>query len=344
MSFNVRFDNITREEWEHHGSKFADYSVYQTWAYQQVRAGMDQQEVSRILIQDEQDEPLLMAQVRIKRIGLLGLRIGYVQWGPLVRGYDGDLRCSAEIVDVFRDEYLGKKVDVLRIVPHVWQGELGNEFAGMLSRCAFKHINSIPPYRTLVLDVGDSEDDIKSRLRKSYRRDLRYGLKAGVVTDTAADDDAFKTLEILYRDARKRKGFDGVDLEQFTRAQPQLSLNEKMVLTVAYLHDEPIAVHLASNLGDTSVVLIVACDEKALSCFGSYVLWYQGAVSAHNCGQRWCDLGGVDPKRNPNVYQFKLRMKPKDVSHLGTFEACCNLRARISWFLPARIHELMQHR
>ena len=80
MPLYVNIDNILREDWEDQAKSFADYSIYQTWPYQQVRAEMDGQEISRILIRDDSGKSILMAQVRIKRIGLFGLNIGYVQY------------------------------------------------------------------------------------------------------------------------------------------------------------------------------------------------------------------------------------------------------------------------
>ena len=85
MKLEVHIDEVSREQWELHAKMFADYSIYQTWPYQQVRAEMDRQSVSRAIVTDEQGNPITMCQVRIKTVKALRLRIGYVQWGPLLR-------------------------------------------------------------------------------------------------------------------------------------------------------------------------------------------------------------------------------------------------------------------
>ena len=86
MSYEVIIDNVDKAEWERYAKGFADYSIYQTWSHQQVRAEMDGQEVNRVVIKDENGHVVTMCQIRIKRVKSLGLRIGYVQCGPLFRG------------------------------------------------------------------------------------------------------------------------------------------------------------------------------------------------------------------------------------------------------------------
>ncbi|MGA2069883.1 MAG: peptidoglycan bridge formation glycyltransferase FemA/FemB family protein [Sedimentisphaerales bacterium] len=344
MPYKVCVDDIERKEWEKQAKGFADYSIYQTWPYQQVRGEMDDQEISRVLIKDDSGQAMLMAHVRIKRIKPLGLRIGYVQWGPLIRGLDGKLRCSIQALDAFRRAYVGTRVNVLRIVPNVRNDEISRDFSEMLVKCGFRHVKYALPYRTFALWVGDSEEGIRERLHKSFRRDLRYGQKAGVQIRQGHDESLFETLEKLYDDAKLRKGFTGVDLQQFTKPQHTLSCDEKMKVLAAYHEGEPVAAYLASDLGDTCLVLVVACDEKAFACFASYVLWYQGAVSACKTGMKWCDLGGIDPDENRNVYLFKSRMAPKDICYIGAFEAYSSLCARLMWYVPGKIHSLTRSR
>jgi len=119
MTYEVIVDSVSREEWEGYAANFADYSIYQTWPYQQVRAEMDGQEVSRVIIKDERGHVVTMSQVRIKHVKPLGLRIGYVQWGPLVRATNGTLKCTLGALKALCKAYVGTKIDVFRIVPNM---------------------------------------------------------------------------------------------------------------------------------------------------------------------------------------------------------------------------------
>lgn len=104
-----------------------------------------------------------------------------------------------------------------------------------------------------------------------------------------------------------------------------------MNIIVAFYDGKPVSVHLASNLGDTAVTLLAATNEKGLACFSSYRVWYEGAIAAWREGMKRYDLGGIDPKNNPNVYQFKSRMGGEEHFYIGAFEACTNSIVKNLW-------------
>jgi len=160
MSHKAIVDSITQTEWQQYASNFADYNIYQTWPYQQVRAKMAGQELSRVVIKDENNRVKTMCHVRIKNVKSLGLKIGYVQWGPLVRSSNGTINCSVEALRTLRQAYLGTKVNVLRVVPNVCDDEVGKRLSEMLKSSGFQLVSSVPPYRTLMLRLNDSEEEI----------------------------------------------------------------------------------------------------------------------------------------------------------------------------------------
>lgn len=342
MTYEVIVDSVSREEWEEYAANFADYSIYQTWPYQQVRAEMDGQEVSRVVIKDENGHVVTMCQIRIKRIIPLGLRIGYVQWGPLFRGKDGKINCSTEALKELREAYLTHKVNVFRVVPNVCTDEVGRTFAEMLQSAGFAPVKRIEPYRTFLLPVDDSEEEIRKKLHKSFRRDLKYAEKADIEIKQGSSKEFCDVLEKLYLVLLQRKKFKGLNPQEFIETQTMLSTPEKMNIIVAYLDDEPVAAHLASNLGDTAIVLLAASDERGLSCGSSYLIWYRGAISALHAGMKWYDLGGIDPDNNPNVYQFKSRMGGEDTFYIGAFEATTSTIVKNMWHIGEKIYRLIK--
>jgi phosphoribosylformylglycinamidine (FGAM) synthase PurS component len=340
----VLVDKFDRTDWERFARNFTDYNIYQTWAYQQMRAEMDNQELSRAIIKDNKGNVTMICQVRIKHIKPLGLRVGYVQWGPLFRGKDGRIVCSYEGLQQLREVYLGNIVDVLRVVPNACNDQDGQTFADMLQSAGFARLRSVRPYRTLMLRVDDSEEEIRKRLHKSFRRDLKMAEKTGIEMRESVDYEFCEILEKLYLTSRKKKGFAGRDPEEFIGPQRMLSPAEKMNISIAFLNDEPISAHLASNLGDTAVVLLAGSNEKGLEFGSSYLVWYRAAVSAWRAGMKWYDLGGIDPSDNPNVYQFKSRMGAEEVFHIGAFEAYSSSRLRIVWHICEKTYNLVKKR
>ncbi len=341
MACEVIIDKVNQKDWERYASNFADYNIYQTWAYQQVRAQKDGCDVSRAVIKDENDKVVTMCQIRIKHIKPLSLRIGYAQWGPLLRDKDNKITCSIEALQQLRAAYFGTKVNVFRIVPNAYADEYGQVLAGMLQSAGFDYAPKIKPYRTFILSVDDSEENIRKRLRKSFRRDLKYAEKAGIETKEGTGRKFCSILENLYFELLKRKGFKGLDPQEFIMTQDMLSTPEKMNIIVACLDGEPVAVHLTSNLGNKAIVLLAASNEKGLRCGASYLVWYNSAVSALHAGMKWHDLGGIDPDNNPNVYQFKSRMGGKEVSYIGAFEASTSMTVKKVWQTAEKVYRLV---
>jgi len=342
MSLNVYIDNFRRDDWEQYAKEFADYSIYQTWPYQQVRGEIDTQEVSRFLIKDKDDHVLTMGQIRIKHVKILGLRIGYIQRGPLLRHKNGTVKCTVKALRNLLNVYLGTKVNVLRIAPNICNDETDHRISEMLIASGFQHVSSVAPYRTLMLQVDDSEDAVRKRLHKSFRRDIKYAEKNGIEIREGNNEEFCKILEELYFGSLKRKSFKGLNPQEFIRPQLDLSASEKMNIIVAYYDGEPVSMLLSSNLGDTAVVLLAAGNERSLSCGSSYLTWYRGAVSALHAGMKLYDLGGIDPRRNPTVYQFKKRMGADECYFIGEFEATSNLFVKHIWRIAEKAYRFLK--
>ena len=339
MSLQIQIDSVSREQWEGYAQKFYDYNIYQTWPYQQVRAEMDGQSLSRIIVADN-DNPVLMCQMRIKNIKPLMLKIGYVQWGPLLRSKDNG-NYAKEALQILRQTFIGKHVDVLRLVPNIRNDETNNQIKKLITESGFERVNHHKPYRTFIMKTDDSGEQIRSRLHKSFRRDLKTAENSGIGIQKGTGEDFSKILTDLYLASIKRKGFKGLNPEEFTKTQVLLSEQEKMNFYAATENGEPVAILLASELGDTSLVLLAAANEKGLSCGASYLVWYQGALSANKAGMKIYDLGGIDPDKNPNVYRFKSRLGGQEIYHIGTYEAYSNSVKKNLWKVIEKSYRIL---
>lgn len=344
MEYIVEIDNCDHVTWENNALEFADYSIYQTWAYQENRCQMSNQQISRAIVRNRDGNVCLMCQVRIKHIKPLGLRIGYVQWGPLLLMRDGSLSCSKEALSELKHAYLGTKVDVLRFVPNICDDDVGKRLSSMLTSSGFQHIDSVVPYRTFMVCCEHDEDYIRKGLRKSFRRDLKKAENLGVEIYEGVDDESIEILKDLYNESIIRKGFTGLDIDQFVVPQKALSCDEKMRVIVAYRQGKIASALLCTNLGNCGIVLLAASNEVGLECGSSYIVWYHAAISALNAGMKCCDLGGIDPDNNASVYRFKSRMGGKEVSHIGCFEACSGFSKRLIWRVTEKIYHSIKNR
>lgn len=342
MSCEIIIDEVDKAQWEQYARGFADYSIYQTWAYQQVRAETDRQQISRFVVRDESGQVVTMGHVRIKHVTPLGIRIGYMQWGPLVRGEGDTLRCSVEALQRVREAYLGSRANVLRVNPNIRDDKLGQEFAKMLEASGLQKVRGLAPYHTMYIPLQESQDVLRKRLRQSWRRMLMKAEKAGLTVSEHDGQEAFAVLERLYLEVVQRKKFQPTDHNVFAAAQRELSTAEKMSMIWAYRDGEPAVCHLASNLGDTGVFLIGASSGIGLTCRAAYLAWWRALLLANRLGMKRYDVGGIDFETTPNVSRFKAGLGGDEVFHIGIFEAYLGPAVKTIWHVTAKAYDLLR--
>jgi lipid II:glycine glycyltransferase (peptidoglycan interpeptide bridge formation enzyme) len=329
-------------EWEQHASCFADYSIYQTWAYQEARAAVAGHQVSRVVIKDQNNTVVAMCHVRIMKVSGLAINIGYVQRGPLMQAKDGRITCSAEALKVLRETYLKDKVHILRVVPNPYDDQTGQRISQMLKDCGFESLSWVPRYRTLMLPLDGSEEEIRGRLDRNFRRNLKKAERAGLDIREGRNCEFCGELRELYGVLVKRKGFAAANPDEFIKPQLQLSPAERMNFVVAYHSGEPVSVHVGSNLGTTGVALLTASNTKGLVCGASYLTWWKACVAAKNAGMKRYDLGGIDPQKNPGCYQFKSQISQRESLSIGAFEAYRSPPVRAVWHASTKVHALIK--
>ncbi len=329
MNYTIDIDNFTQDDWQLSVRQFKDYTLYQSWAYQQVRCEKEHQQISRAMVRDENGHTAAMLQVRIKPIPFTGLRIGYVQWGPLMDRRDCDNFTDFPIFSLIRQAYL-KKVDVLRLVPSIVADERGRHIASVLEQSGYRRVAKCPAYYTFYLPVDD-EESMKDRLDRSWRRSLKKAEKAGIEIKESSSIEDFYILEEIYNTSKQRKGFSGLDPKIFIQTQRYLSPEEKIQIIIAYYQGKPVTAHASSFLGEMGEGVLAGSTPEGLSCGASYLVWWKTLLAAKRAGMKIYNLGGIDPQKNPSVYQFKMRMGGHEIFHIGTFDAVRSPMAQVIW-------------
>jgi len=341
MSLDVLINGVDQEMWRQYAEQFADYSIYQSVPYQQTRSESCRQELCSVMVKDSDSNVVLMCHMRTKHITGLNLKIGYVQLGPLVRKMNGQLSCTAQILQKFCQSLLDSSVNILRIVPNVWDDGHGQEFIGMLETAGFKPVKSVKPYHTFMVSLGESPEEIQARIHRESRRVIRKTQKQDLEIKEGTDENFFCILESLYLQAKRRKGFKGVDSQEFARAQRLLPDNQKPRIQIAFLDGRPISALATSHFGDTAVPIIAANNEQGLKYSALYLLYWKAYLFAKDMGMKYYDLGGIDEQKDPKGYLFKKRLGGIKVSYIGAFEACRGAISKSVWRITERSYNLV---
>ena len=119
-SFTALVDHVTEAEWNSLLDRFADASIYQTWAYGAVSWG-ESQLSHLVLLRD--GAPVAIAQLRIVRVPVIGSGIAYVRWGPVFRPKDS--QCDPAVwhaaTEALIEEYVRRRGLTLRVLPFVFR-------------------------------------------------------------------------------------------------------------------------------------------------------------------------------------------------------------------------------
>jgi hypothetical protein len=178
--------------------------------------------------------------------------------------------------------------------------------------------------RTLLLDLGPSLTDIRKATRRTWRQTLGYAEKRKLEIIEGADCELYDIGLAVHDQMVGRKRFaEFVDKRQFRVVQALLPDAMKLRILVCSYENEPVATLAWSHIGAVGLPLIAATAGKALETDAAYVLWWRMVESLKAAGCRWCDLGGINPERNPGGYTFKSGLASKasrDVTPLGQFD------------------------
>ncbi len=323
--WQVEVDRATPTEWSAMLDLFNDANLYQTWSYGAVRWGG--KNLSHIVLK-RNDEVVGITQLRIVRPTSLKFGMAYLRWGPIChrRGTELDSEIFARMADALHQEYVVKRRLLLHILPNAFVGSARAEvFQSTFANFALEPSTTANTYRTFVLDVAPSIEELRKNLDKKWRNQLSRSEKNGLNVVAGSGTDAYRRFSTMYRQMRDRKTFETtVDVEEFGRIQQDLPEDQRMRILICERKGKPVAGVVASAMGDSAIYLLGATSDDGLDAKGSYLLQWTWIQWLKENGVRWYDLGGIDPDGNPGVYHFKKGFSGADVCQLTPFVACEN--------------------
>ncbi len=320
--WQVTIDHSTRAEWSQMLDLFDDANIYQTWSYGRVRWG--DKNLSHLVLKKDGDV-VGMAQLRIVRPARLKFGMAYLRWGPLCerRGQPLNPEVFKSMACALKEEYVGKRKLFLRIIPNAFAGSpRAMEFQLAFSGFTPETLGPDNTYRTFVLDLAPTLEELRANLDKKWRNQLSRSEKNNLHIVEGTGKDKYRTFCLIYNQMRKRKSFETtVDTEEFARIQEDLPESQRMRIVICEDNNKPVAGLVASVHGDSAIYLLGATSDDGLNSKGAYFLHWTLIKWLKKNGIRWYDLGGIDPEMNPGVYHFKRGFSGTDVCQVNPLVA-----------------------
>lgn len=323
LSCQIEVDGATPAEWSAMLDLFSDANLYQTWSYGRVRWG--EKNLSHLVLR-RNGEVVAMAQLRIVRPTRFKFGMAYLRWGPLCqrRGEPIDPEAATSIARALEEEYAGKRGLLLRILPNAFAGTpRGTLFQSIFRRFTLEPLTSANTYRTLVLDLTPSVEELRRKFDAKWRNKLTGAEKNGLSVISGSGTEEYRTFCQMYHQMRERKTFETtVDVDEFGKIQDDLPERQRMRTLICKQEGVPVAGLVASALGDSAIYLLGATSDEGLNSKGSYLLQWTLIQWLKEKGVNSYDLGGINPELNPGVYHFKSGLSGADVSHMNPLVAC----------------------
>jgi len=321
--YTVEIDQVGMTEWSKLLTDFDDATIYQTWGYGAVRWG--EKKLSHIILK-KNGKVKAAAQGYIIKIPISGIGLVYISRGPMwrLKGKEKDIEILKIFIRALICEYIKKRGLSIRINPNEIDDE-NHIIRGIFMQEGFTCNSNTSPYRSLIINLEPSLDELQMGLKKKWRENLHRAEKNGLSIAEGTSDDLYLKFMTLYQEMHARKKFTQfVDINEFRELQKKLNNDEKMTIMLCNYHDKPISALVWSAMGTTGIPIFSATGDKWLKYRASYLLRWQMLRQLKELGYRYLDQGGINPDRNPGGYHFKAGMGGKDIHHVGQFEVYKN--------------------
>lgn len=321
--YSVEIDMVGQDQWYDLLNDFSDSSLYQTWSYDSIRCG--EANISHLVMRSA-GEIVAVAQARIARIPIVGLGAAYVRWGPIWqrRGRALDPNVFRTSIRALRNEYACKRGLIVRIFPILFKDDSGS-FLDILREEGYVPSPDNQRPRTLLLDIRPPIDDLRKQLSQRWRRCLTKAEKNNLDMVEGTDDSLFSDFIGIYRQMLRRKRFQKPsNIVDFQRIQRDLPDEYKMRIFLCRTDGIGSVGGVFSAIGDTGVYLHGATNDLGMKNNGSYLVHWKAIQWMKQCGCKYTNLNGINPKKNPGGYVFKEGLAGRggqDVYYLGRFDS-----------------------
>jgi hypothetical protein len=260
---------------------------------------------SAFVLVERGDEPIALANVRIKRIPVIATGLALISQGPVMLQPGAETHRDA--LAALRQHVVEKLGQTLRINPPVEPEGADARFDGE----GFRSVAG-SGYETFLVDLRPGLDLLRKNLDGKWRTDLNRGERAGVTITRSSHPDDFTAFQPLLDQLAAGKSFKvPQDAEFFARVAAMAQQPERIVIHLARRDGRVIGGHVGAFSGDMAVYLLGATNEEGRDHRASFLLQWAVIEYAKQLGMSWYDLGGADEQTNPSVFRFKQRMGGK---------------------------------
>jgi hypothetical protein len=266
-----------------------------------------------------------------------GLRAGvaHFYWSPLWKqlGEEPDPEALVQTLRAMHTQYVLRQGLLVRIRAYEPESEGQPGATSVLFEQEGFRRSAVPFFRSMRLDLSPSLEELRGKLKPSWRRHLRAAERQDFHISRGNSRELFQKFVLLFRQMQRRKDLGNYDpdVEGICELQSELPQSEKFEVFVCSLADEPVAANVVHAAGSAGIYAFGATSDRAVreNLRGSYLLHWSTIEWLKSRGFRWYDLRGYDPQKYPGVSRFKAGLNGEIVCY-PEFVACRNPLSRFA--------------
>ena len=275
-----------------------------------------------VRVRDQKVTKLALISRAGEAVGLMALQ--EIKLGPIhvLNLYRGPLWFAAEppsewlheFAELFNRTYPRRWLRRRRWLPE-WRDSL--EAQRILERAGFQPRPET--YETVILDLSESLEALRAKLKQKWRNALHKGEKSGLLLKTDWTG-ATRTLFLAhYHLDKSLKRYRGRNV-RFVKEEVMAAVAFRDILILwAFRGPKPIAGILIFQHGQSATYRVGWTTEEGRRCNAHNVLLWEAVEKLKERGVRYFDLGGIMPDSAEGLSRFKQGMGGQTRKLLGLF-------------------------
>ncbi|MDC0078271.1 peptidoglycan bridge formation glycyltransferase FemA/FemB family protein, partial [Deltaproteobacteria bacterium] len=290
-------------------TRFSCESIYQTFGWGEIQRVKGWSPYRFVLLSEDGE---VISAVQFLSKNRLGLN---VVWIP--GGFAGDLKNLNHSFRTAVKKLLKSYVLYIRINIQLQSDKIS--LIDMQNNGWTKPIKKMTSELSMMINLSGNEEDRLILTSKNWRHNLRRSKKKYCEIKRVYTPNIDELLK-LYTEMEKRKKIH----TQFTKKQI-VAIFENLNSNLYYYEcrdslGDLIAIRAIAVANDMGWDLLAASNLVARKQYATYAIIWKIFSELKRCGVNKCDLGGIDPKYNPGVYNFKKGIGATEINYLGEYE------------------------
>lgn len=321
---------ISEDEWKEKIARSRNINLMQSWSYGTAKENVSKLSVRRLAVSKSDGEVLGLAQLLYIKIPVLGL-FCHINQGPIIVSENECMQFKDPIIHLSESLrsisaiycFLKKEnLRFLQIAPYLKESILASFGMSLLG---FQSIRNPVAWKSSIVDISRSPQEIMSRFSSKWRGGLRKSFKCQlIVKKRDVSDQSVSHLSERYKILQLNKGFEGIGTDLIASLAKEFGKgnDDSFNFYTAHIHGnddlkDSVGTLVTIKIGKLAFYLIGESGASGRAVQANTGLLWAAIEDAKSMGCLEFDLGGLGANSARGVIEFKRALKGVEYTLVG---------------------------